>query len=176
VRAARQRAVDTGCGIVAFSALLTGIQSSSDVCARVPSSACASAAQPLSFTLEHQCRTNVRDFYAFGRAINRGLSAEVFEGTSLVDGGKVALKVYFLCDRNAVHETITEHVCMSRAASEHVLQCHGIMFDGKRPCLILSLAAQSLRDFLQARYAPLHAPCTRLGSAGRGHAMRDLAQ
>ena len=93
----------------------------------------------------------MRDAYEFGPMLNRGLSAEVFEGTSLLDGGKVALKVYVTNDRHAVHEVITEHVCMSRCASEHVLQCYGVMFEGKRPCLILQLAEQSLRDFLQAR-------------------------
>jgi hypothetical protein len=105
----------------------------------------------ISVCLHCTCRNSVRDHYKFGDRINCGLSAEVFEGTSLQNGNRVALKVYFLSDRNAVHETITEHVCMSRAQSEHVLQCLGIMFDGKRPCLILPLALYSLRQFLEVR-------------------------
>jgi hypothetical protein len=93
----------------------------------------------------------MRDFYQVGALLNCGLSAEVYEAVSKVDGRQVALKIYFLSDRAAVHEAITEHVCMTRAQSEHVLRCYGIMFDGKRPGLVLERASHSLRDFLQVR-------------------------
>eukprot|EP00892_Ulva_mutabilis_P009799 jgi/Ulvmu1/7191/UM034_0100.1 len=91
----------------------------------------------------------MHDYYELGRRINSGLSAEVFEATERATGSRVALKVYFNSDRAAVHETITEHVCMSRAACDLVLRCHGIVFDGSRPVLVLDLAQQSLRDYLQ---------------------------
>ena len=93
----------------------------------------------------------MQDFYVVGRRINSGLSAEVFEATEKATGGRVALKVYFNSDRAAVHETITEHVCMTRAACDLVLRCHGIVFDGCRPALVLDLAQQSLRNYLQVR-------------------------
>ena len=92
----------------------------------------------------------MRDVYEFGPLVNRGLSAEVYEGTSRLDGSKAALKVYVTHGHTAAHQTITEHVCMSRCASKHVLQSYGVMLDRKRPTLILQLADQSLRDFLQA--------------------------
>lgn len=61
--------------------------------------------------------------------------------------------MYFNSDRTAVHETITEHVCMSRVSCDLVLRCHGIVFDGTRPALVLDLAKQSLRDYLQVKPA-----------------------
>ena len=125
-----------------FDSLSTMLSSRRAIRSHISDSACA------------RCSTNVRDFYKFGRLLNRGLSAEVYEGVSINSGVKVAIKVYFEADRHAVHETITEHVCMSRVKCEHVLQCHGVMFDGKRPCLVLQLAQQSLRDFLQVRPRP----------------------
>lgn len=100
------------------------------------------------------CRTSLHDFYVVGHRINSGLSAEVFEATDKATGGHVALKVYFNSDRTAVHETITEHVCMTRAACDLVLRCHGIVFDGTRPALVLDLAQQSLRNYLQVNTAP----------------------
>jgi hypothetical protein len=79
----------------------------------------------------------------------------VYEAVSRVDGSQVALKIYFLSDRAAIHETITEHVCMTRAQCEQVLCCYGVMFDGKRPGLVLERATHSLRDFLQVHPAIL---------------------
>lgn len=91
----------------------------------------------------------LQDFYVVGEQINSGMSAEVFEAIEKASGSKVALKIYFNSDRAAVHETITEHVCMTRAACDLVLRCHGIVFDGSRPVLVLDLAQQSLRNYLQ---------------------------
>lgn len=112
----------------------------------------------LSSTYEKNCeccRTSLHDYYVIGHRINNGLSAEVFEARDKATGGQVALKVYFNSDRTAVHETITEHVCMTRAACDLVLRCHGIVFDGTRPALVLDLAQQSLRNYLQVNTAPI---------------------
>lgn len=97
------------------------------------------------------CRTSVHEFYELGRSLNKGLSAEVLQARHRLNNSLVAVKVYHKASNEAVHEAITEHVCMSRIQSEHVMTSYGIMFDERRPCLVLPLATRSLRDLLLVR-------------------------
>lgn len=99
------------------------------------------------------CRYDLSYKYVLGSVLGSGVSADVYQATSIATDEDVAIKVFKDATRAGTHAAATEYLCAMRAASPCALEYHSVAFMNGKPALVMDLASMSLDKWIKVLLA-----------------------